>query len=34
VQTLARMAERCFGELRLAGGEAAEEMDRLWTPCE
>ena len=34
VQTLARMAERCLGGLRLAGGEAVEGDGQVVDPCE
>ena len=34
VQTLARMAERCIGGLRLAGGEAVEGDGEVVDPCE
>jgi hypothetical protein len=34
VQTLARMAERCIGGLRLAGGEAVEGDGQVVNACE
>ena len=34
VQTLARMAERRIGGLRLAGGEAVEGDGQVVDPCE
>ena len=34
VQTLARMAERCIGGLRLAGGEAVEGDGQVVDPGE